>query len=343
MTAPAPDDLVERAFDSRGYVTLRRRDGSELVGYVYDRGPTHLDIFDESATGRLRIARDEIVDIRFTGDDPVRRSQEIWERRKGALEPRLSPAYGQWGQSRPVLLIVAVAQELRWTARALGLRRRRAVARGRVFEARGAEGVEFVAHAVGPGGGAARVVADEEPRLVVSCGFCGALDPRLEPGDLVLATSVRDEGGDWLGASAALLSAARRALSPLPVYEGAVLCTTAVAATPAEKRALAAPGTLAVDMETHPVARAAAQARIPWLSVRAVVDSLTEGLPGFVREPRQGYAVPALRHALSARRGALEVARLAAHAWRAGRSLEEAIRRLGPALAQEASSQEARP
>src|SRR4051812_33990008 len=189
-SGPSLSELVERAFDYRGYVTVILRDGSEMPGYLYDRGPAHVDLFDETATRRMRLSRDEIVDIRFTGDDPVRKSQEIWERRKGSLEPRDSPAHGGWAGPRPVLLAVALEQELQHVARALGLRRHGASARGRL------QGSDVVALAVGIGGGAGRAVLDEEPRLVVSCGFCGALDPRLQAGDLVLATAVRIEGSE---------------------------------------------------------------------------------------------------------------------------------------------------
>jgi adenosylhomocysteine nucleosidase len=315
-------DLVERAFDYRGYVTVLRRDGSEIVGYLYDRGPAHVDLLDETAAKRTRLAREEIEDIRFTGDDPVLKSQEIWERRKGTLEPRDSPAYGQWGESRPVLLVVALDHELRQISGALGLRRRGAIARGRAF------GGEVVAHVVGIGGGAARAVSAEEPRLVISCGFCGALDPRLDAGDLVLATSVRDEGGDEVAAPSASLEKARRALSGLRVFEGQILCTTSVAATPAEKLALASSGAIALDMETHPIARAAARAGIPWLAVRAVIDPADSTLPAFVREPQQSYIAPALRHALSGPRRAMEMVRIAAQARRADRSVREAVHRL---------------
>jgi hypothetical protein len=101
-----------------------------------------------------------------------------------------------------------------------------------------------------------------------------------------------------------------------------------LAATPADKRALAANGALAVDMESHGLALAASKAGIPWLSVRAVLDPLDATLPAFARERRKSYLAPALRHALSRPKGAVEIARLAGLARRAGRSLEAAIRRL---------------
>src|SRR5256885_15991895 len=160
------------------------------MGSVYAGGPAHVVLLEEPAPCRPRLSRDEIVDIRFTGDDPVRKSQEIWERRKGSLEPRDTPVYGQWAGSGPVLFAVALEQELSRLARALGLRRNGPSARGRL------EGSEIVALAAGIGSGTGRVISDEEARGVVSFGFCGALDAGLGDGDLVLATSVREEGSD---------------------------------------------------------------------------------------------------------------------------------------------------
>jgi len=64
--------LVDRAFDYRGYVTLRRSDGSEVVGFVYDRGASHLELLDQSATRRMRVPLAEIADIAFTGEDAAR-------------------------------------------------------------------------------------------------------------------------------------------------------------------------------------------------------------------------------------------------------------------------------
>ena len=64
-------ELIERAFAYRGFVTISRRDGSLVVGYLYDRGPSHVEMYDESATQRIRIERSEIADIAFTGEDPA--------------------------------------------------------------------------------------------------------------------------------------------------------------------------------------------------------------------------------------------------------------------------------
>jgi len=327
MTQARIAELVDRAFDYRGYVTLLRSDGSRLVGFVYDRSASHLDLFDETATRRTRVPLAEIADIAFTGEDAARKSQEIWERRKGRLEPRDTPAHGDWADPGKVLVLVAVEPELRSVERALGTARGGGVVRGRL------SGVEVVAIGIGMGGGARGAIAQERPRLVVSCGFAGGLDAALSPGDLVLATAVRGAGGDSLAAPESPRVAAAAALDGLRCLQGELVCTTSVAASPEEKRALARSGALAVDMESYGVARAAVEAGVPWLALRAIVDPLGSALPGFTREPRRTYFWPALRHALSGPRAAAGLVRLARDASRAGAALEAALRRLGPALA----------
>jgi hypothetical protein len=320
-------ELVEQAFDYRGYVTVRRTDGSDVVGFVYDRGGSHLELFDETATHRLRVPLEEVADIVFSGEDTARKSHEMWERRKGTLEPRETPAWGDWQDSGPILLLVALDRELQSAARAFGASPRGNRAQGRLA------GTEAVALAVGLGGGARQAVADERPRLVVSCGFSGGLDGRLLPGDLVLATHVRDESGDDLAAPKAVRLVAARALSEQRCFEGELVCTTAVAATAEEKQRLARPGVLAVDMESYPAARAAAEAEIPWLALRVIVDPLASSLPPFTRQVHGQYLRPALRYALSGPRAVADLARLAVRARCAGAALELALRRLGPALA----------
>lgn len=333
MTEARVSELVQRAFDYRGYVTLRRHDGSELVGFVYDRGPAHVELFDETAMHRLRIPLAEIADIAFTGEDTAQKSQEIWERRKGKLEPRDTPAAGDWHESGPVLLLLALESELRSVARALGAAASDGRVRGRIA------GGEFVARAIGVGGGSRAAVAEEQPRLVVTCGFSGGLDSELLPGDLVLATAVRDENGEVLAASEPERLAAAKALRGLRFFEGELACVTAVAATPEEKRALARPGLLAVDMESHPAARAATEAGVPWLGLRAIVDPLDSSLPQFTREPERSLVLPALKYALGGPSAVADLMRLASRARRAAQALELALRRLTPVFA----AAEARP
>jgi adenosylhomocysteine nucleosidase len=319
-------ELIEQAFEYRGYVTISRRDGTNVIGFVYDRTPASVEMFDEHALRRIRVGTEEITDVALTGDDSAAAAQRRWERRKGSLESRHTSAWGDWGQ-RPILIVVALKSDLRGVARVLGAEIRGSAVRRRIGDA------VAVARLIGVGGGASHVLAGEQPRLVISCGFSGALDPTLRTGDLVLASSVHDETGDSLVASDAVLRVTRRALEGVGrVSEGEILCASRVATTSQEKQALARPGRLAVDLESWAVARAAERANIPWLALRVVLDPLDMELPAFTKQVRSSYVSAALRHALRGPRAALQLARLGARADTATRSLERALRHLVPVL-----------
>ena len=326
-------DLIDRAFDYRGYVTVSRHDGTKLVGFVYDRDASHVDLFDEHAVSRIRLPIGDIADVELTGEDVAAKAQQIWTRRMGTLEARETSAWGDWEAEPPILILVALPLELRAVARALGVHVRGAEdVRGRLGE------LVAVGRAVGVGGGAAHAIAAERPRLVISCGFAGALATSLGSGDLVLASSVRDEHGEYFAAPKPLVRGARQALragGSITVAEGELLCTTHVAATGEEKRALNRPGRLAVDLESGPAARAATRAGIPWLALRVVIDPLDVDLPAFTRDPRDSYVAPALRYALGGPHALLELVRLGLRARTASRSLERALRSVAPALVTE--------
>jgi hypothetical protein len=316
-------ELVERAFDYRGHVTVERRDGSKLVGFVYDRGDAYVEMFDESSTNRVVVSLDEVANITLTGEDIAARAQRRWERRRDSLESRQTSAWGEWGD-RPILILVALPIELHGIAPALGSKVRGASTTGKLGETR------VIARAIGVGGGAAHVVADERPRIVISCGFAGALDSSLGSGDLVLGSSVRDEGGEAVAARGSVLSVARRALTHMRVAEGELLCSTCVAATRDHKRMLARPGRLAVDLESWAAARAADRAGVPWLALRVVLDPLEIDLPPFAGEPRGDYLAFALHHALGGPRAVLELGRLGMRTVIALRSLRRAMHELLP-------------
>lgn len=303
------DDLIERAFDYRGFVTLSRRDGSQIVGFVYDRGPTHVELFEADAGARLRIPIADLAHVELTGEDSAAHAQEVWERRRGKLEPAAPPAWGDWA-GRPVLVLTALHGEL----------------------VSGTD-ASVIVRALGVGGGAAHVIEQIEPRVVISCGFAGGLDASATPDRVVLATAVCEELGEPIVADEGLRTAARDALFGL-VTEGEIVCTTRICGTPEHKRALARPGRLAVDLESWAIARAAQRARIPWLAVRVAIDSVDVALPPFAREPRASYIGPALRHALRGPAAARELVDLAQRARRARRTLGIAMRRIARVLAE---------
>ncbi|HEX9201991.1 MAG TPA: hypothetical protein VF865_20715 [Acidobacteriaceae bacterium] len=68
-------EALEKAFDYRGDITVTRKDGSQVQGYLYDRrtGTTLADslvrIMPNDGSGRLSIAYSEIAGLAFTGRD----------------------------------------------------------------------------------------------------------------------------------------------------------------------------------------------------------------------------------------------------------------------------------
>ena len=81
------EEVVERAFDYRGDVTVVRRDGTEVIGYLFNRDAEMLErfvqMFDRAGDGPLTIPYSDIRTIRFTGKDTAAgKSYEAWLRRK---------------------------------------------------------------------------------------------------------------------------------------------------------------------------------------------------------------------------------------------------------------------
>jgi 4-hydroxy-3-methylbut-2-enyl diphosphate reductase len=103
---------------------------------------------------------------------------------------------------------------------------------------------------------------DADADAIVVAGLCGALDPALRPGDLVVASEVRGDG--------ASIACATELAERLGARVGPVVSLDHVARR-AEKRALAETGALAVDMESFWLARHAGSR--PVAVVRAVVDT----------------------------------------------------------------------
>jgi hypothetical protein len=79
---------IEKAFDYRGDVTILRKDGSEVEGYIFDRraGPTLADsfvrLFPKGDANKLAIPYSDIASLRFTGRDTAAgKSWEAWLRK----------------------------------------------------------------------------------------------------------------------------------------------------------------------------------------------------------------------------------------------------------------------
>jgi len=86
--AATEEDLregLEKAFDYRGDVTIKRRDGSSVEGYIFDRraGATLADscvrLLPKGGTGKLAISYADIAGVSFSGRDTAAgKSWEAW-------------------------------------------------------------------------------------------------------------------------------------------------------------------------------------------------------------------------------------------------------------------------
>jgi len=208
---------------------------------------------------------------------------------------------------------------------------------GMVREARILAGAPAVVAGLGAGRLQARlgIAAVGDVAGVISFGLCGALDPSLAVGDLVVGARVTGGDGDcetdpdW----------ARRIMRALPrARTGGLASADRPVASPAEKAALrAATGAAAVDMESAAASRAARALGVPFAILRAVSDAADRALPAAARVglgPDGRPDVAAVLRALAARPqqlGALVTTALEAEA--AFRALVRARHLLGPGLA----------
>lgn len=127
--------------------------------------------------------------------------------------------------------------------------------------------------------GARRLVGDGAEALL-SFGIAGGLDPKCGAGDLVLGKTVVDADGiehetdiEWRNCLSTLLAG----LGP---EIGTVAGCDRPASTVAEKRAIHERcGAIAVDMESHVVARVAADTGLPFAVIRVIADDAHDSLP----------------------------------------------------------------
>ncbi len=78
---------MEFAFDYRGNTTIVKKDGTEIVGYIFNRntyGPEpFIEYFDESGEGPFTLRYSELANIKFTGKDTAAgNSWKAWLERK---------------------------------------------------------------------------------------------------------------------------------------------------------------------------------------------------------------------------------------------------------------------
>jgi hopanoid-associated phosphorylase len=125
--------------------------------------------------------------------------------------------------------------------------------------------------------GIADLIARGADRLV-SFGIAGALDPDLQPGDLILGGAVRMPDGDRMAVDQKWLVHLVNRLPQARVAD--IAGSTEIVATAAAKATLHRDtGAAVVDQESHWVAEAARAARLPFIVIRAVADRASDTLP----------------------------------------------------------------
>lgn len=226
----------------------------------------------------------------------------------------------------PVVFAVATTPERR------GIERLRS-------ELRDASTVDFLQTGVGPLELDAiyERLAQASARGLVSVGTCGALDPVITCGTVIMPESVTD-GNATLPVDSSWRSRVVDALSPsINTHAGLLITMDRVIRSADEKRRIhAETGAIAVDMETATLQRAASRAGIPFIALRAVLDARDEIVPGSVTSgvDRAGRPTP-LRLMASLLRHPRDIPgllRIASALRTANAALDTAARRAAAAL-----------
>ena len=98
-------EVIEFAFDYRGNTTIVRIDGTEVVGYIFNRdtrGPEpFIQFFDDHGDGPFTLPYSAIANITFTGKDTAAGgSFRAWLERKEKAQPAGAPT-AQRGEPAP--------------------------------------------------------------------------------------------------------------------------------------------------------------------------------------------------------------------------------------------------
>jgi len=130
----------------------------------------------------------------------------------------------------------------------------------------------------------ARRLVEAGARALVSWGMAGALDATLAAGTLMLPREVVTPEGETLLTARDWREHLRGAITAtsisFPVCDGRLLtCREPLASAADKATALRHSGAAAVDLESFAVAEIAAGSRLPFLVVRAIVDTAADALP----------------------------------------------------------------
>jgi nucleoside phosphorylase len=178
-----------------------------------------------------------------------------------------------------------------------------------------------------------------KPTAMMSLGFGGGTLETLQQGDLVLGTSLyrldgspfywdTEQLGDPLTPDKGLLSAARNAVevAGIDFEQGPIINLPTVAKTAGMKHWIGKELRGAcVDMESFMVCEIASDAGVPFVALRAIVDTVDVDLPDLVGQvdqaPSGGRIVPAIKYLARHPQDVGTLTRLGRAAARARRSL----------------------
>jgi adenosylhomocysteine nucleosidase len=146
-----------------------------------------------------------------------------------------------------------------------------------------ADGTQIIVTGVGPAAAAvgARRLLASGARALLSWGLAGALDPALAAGTVVLPREVISPEGRLLLTTADWRERVSKEIAASHVISGGRLltCREPLASTAAKALAFRQTGAVAADMESSAIAEVAAAERVPFLVVRAIVDTAQDAVP----------------------------------------------------------------
>ena len=131
--------------------------------------------------------------------------------------------------------------------------------------------------------------AKRRPEAVLMLGVAGAVNPGMESGDLILAETYALEAGadaeNHIAPDPGMLETAEVAAAELrmPVSRASSLTVDHLVVEGSERQQLREKyGVGSVNMEDHAVAAAVGKTGVPFLSVRVILDTAEQSLPGYL-------------------------------------------------------------
>jgi adenosylhomocysteine nucleosidase len=178
----------------------------------------------------------------------------------------------------------------------------------------------------------ATTAARQGYRGMISFGVAGGLASHLRAGDWVVASSIREE--ETVRPTDAMWS--RKLLGMIDgAVHAPIVGVDIPVAEPAKKRELhKTTGAAAVDMESHHVARIAAEHRLAFAAVRVVVDPAHRTVPPAalinMRPDGRANVLAMMRNVMARPSQIRPLAQIAADAFAARNAMTRVRRRLGP-------------